>query len=369
MFKLKDPKVQQLRTGKLSVKGFSLLVAPSDPYVLIGDTIYALTEQEYYALRAVLPLNVLTEQAFHYVLNMEDLSFMQEQDRAFIDKVKKDMPNCTACKYKRYKDEVYKLIKKYGIQLPPDIAKGLTAQDNPDRGEYPETTGEVAPAVFALTDHMYHVEMPTRKPCIDCVEKHLSQAYVLSKEFLQGYPEYISLVVGHLGEAIEELPKEFSAFKDTLEFCLAKTNYDRVPFVPINLLIPHINMSREALKQSIGEQQDVDASNTLFELDLTDDAKTELKKVEGTLARRFVSACISADNFTLRVEKVPSDVNRISWEGAMACAADLVASIAPSVSNIIRNRRLMFHVNPVLCKQSGYMLKDIVKVLLENDAF
>ena len=43
LFKLQDPKVEKLLEGKLPIQAFSLLVQPGDPYVLIGDTIYAST--------------------------------------------------------------------------------------------------------------------------------------------------------------------------------------------------------------------------------------------------------------------------------------------------------------------------------------
>ena len=40
--------------------------------------------------------------------------------------------------------------------------------------------------------------------CLDCVIKHLGQAYVLHGEVCQGYPEHILGVIGHLAEASEE---------------------------------------------------------------------------------------------------------------------------------------------------------------------
>ena len=363
VFKLNDSKVQRLRTGKLSVEAFVMLIQPGDPYVLIGNTIYALTEQEYYALRAIKPLDVMTETAFHHVLELEDLSFMNEQDRMFLDEVKEAIPNCTACRYKRYKDEVYKLVKKYSIPLPEQPASTV----NEDKGEYPGTTGDIYPNVFNMTAHMYKVEIPDRRSCIDCVEKHVAQAYVLSKEFFQGYPEYISMVIGHLGEAIDELPKDFTALKDSLEFCLARTKYTRIPFVPLYLILPMLACARKDLSQSVETQRDINVDNTLFELDITEQAEQELDTLDTVMARKFAASCMAADNFILKVENL-SDFDRVSWEGSMAYAADMVAEVAPGVANIIRNRRLLFLANPVLARTSGYMLSDIVERLLKGDA-
>lgn len=44
----------------------------------------------------------------------------------------------------------------------------------------------------------------SRKTCLDCTRKHLSQAAVLMEEALQGYPDHRWLAVGHLAEASAE---------------------------------------------------------------------------------------------------------------------------------------------------------------------
>jgi hypothetical protein len=43
-----------------------------------------------------------------------------------------------------------------------------------------------------------------RKYCLDCVIKHISQAFVLQIESEMGYPDHILLAIGHLAEASEE---------------------------------------------------------------------------------------------------------------------------------------------------------------------
>lgn len=44
-----------------------------------------------------------------------------------------------------------------------------------------------------------------RKPCLNCVIKHLAQAYVLKIESENGYPAHIFLTIGHMAEASEEV--------------------------------------------------------------------------------------------------------------------------------------------------------------------
>jgi len=47
--------------------------------------------------------------------------------------------------------------------------------------------------------------MILRPGCYDCARKHLSQAYILYLEALQGYPEHRYLAIGHIAEAAEEI--------------------------------------------------------------------------------------------------------------------------------------------------------------------
>lgn len=48
-----------------------------------------------------------------------------------------------------------------------------------------------------------------RESCLDCIVKHLGQAYVLLMESILGYLEHRLLVIGHLAEASEEAVKEY----------------------------------------------------------------------------------------------------------------------------------------------------------------
>lgn len=48
------------------------------------------------------------------------------------------------------------------------------------------------------------LEDSMREPCLDCVIKHLGQAFVTNIEYHMGYPDHILLTIGHLAEASEE---------------------------------------------------------------------------------------------------------------------------------------------------------------------
>ena len=49
-----------------------------------------------------------------------------------------------------------------------------------------------------------------RKSCIECAQKHISQAIILLSEARQGYPEHYFLAIGHLAEASDELVADYT---------------------------------------------------------------------------------------------------------------------------------------------------------------
>jgi len=59
-------------------------------------------------------------------------------------------------------------------------------------------------------------QQPFRTTCLDCAWKHLSQAFVNLREAKQGYPQFKSLVVGHLAEASDELLDKYPKFANEI---------------------------------------------------------------------------------------------------------------------------------------------------------
>ena len=354
VFKLQDTRVSRLRSGMLSAQAFALMLKPEDPFVLIGHTIYALTEQEHYVLQKVYVDTGITEADFRKIIALEDLTFMTSEDAAFLQEVSKVADSCPICKYNRYKDEIYKLAKKYNLKL--ENTKEAVAEAH----EYPERTAELESKVFSLLDPDFRVEVPKRKECLDCVEKHLAQAWVLSNEASNGYPEYITFVIGHLSEAFAECPKTFKHLYDTIEFCLARTKYARKAFVPLAILLPMLTYAREAISAQEADTNE-DTGAGVFELDLTDAIKAELEALPRENLARLLKNCKTVIAFIPEVEKDDDKFSAVSWEGAMASTADDIVQIAPLTANMLRNRRLLFAINPRLARSSGYDLQDVIE--------
>lgn len=354
VFKIEDQRVRKLAAGKISSEAFSMLIGPMDPFMLVDNTIFAMTESEYYATRAIAPVNIASEAAFRYVVDLPDKSFMHKIDQDYMEKMKADLPTCPACRYRKHKNEVIKLIHKYNIRIPDEYKNTQSAGDVPP---YPKTKGDVVPLLTLMLQHMYRVSMPARRGCIDCVEKHVAQAYVLGNEVLCGYPEHLAMVIGHLGEAIDETPMDFTALKSTLVFCLGYTRKHNKPFVPIGLILPLIDKARHALNQSMEAQTDDISANrtTEMNIDFTDVEKNELSILDDARLETILRHLDAADN---TVERVP-------WEGYVASAADSCAMLCPNFSNMLRNRRLIFIGDVSLAEKAGYSFKDVREYIAE----
>lgn len=347
--KLIDPNVDRVRAGSLSLQAFCLLINEYSPYVLIGNTIYALTPQEYYAYSPVVGKGLLSEEDFRRIIDMDDLSFMHEDDAKFVQAVRESLPGCKACQYKRFKEEIWKLAKKYGLETGAVL---VTVRS------YPETMGEIKSKVTAIMRHVYGTPAPERVGCMDCVEKHLAQACVLGSETINGYPEYLPMVCAHLEQALDELPADLKAIRDTMEFLLAKTKEDMRPFVPLHLVLGLVEAGRKSLAAETAEQGTM--PDTAFDLDMTDEAKEELKALPPGYLETLKELFKATDKIILGVE---NPAESLLWEGNMATVADKLAGIAPKTAGIIRNRRLCFAAAPWTASEIGMTCSSLLEGL------
>lgn len=357
-FKVKDPRIANILQGNMSVELFAASITANDPFVLIHDTIYVMTEQEYYATRPIYPIHNQIDHMFNYVMRMEDLSRFNEKDQALIKHVKKEYPTCPSCRMKRFRREIYALALRNGIES--ELQDCLVSVNNLPK--YPEVSGEIKPNVTALLPDLHKVPEIKRKGCIACVEKHLSQAYILANEALMGYPEHIILMCGHLNEAISELPDEAFGMKQTLEFCAAKTIETGVPLMPLWAILAQIRFVQRWQKDKNADQ--LDDVMTELGLDYTDEMRQELAaltpKVRTDTARKLLSIFAIADTFA----KFHTEELRFQFSGELANLAERLAQMAPKFVNMLRDRRITFVAAPDLMVEAGYDFKDVVKDLL-----
>lgn len=361
--KLDDPRINKVRAGKMSVEVFTLLLEADDPFVIIGDTIYALTEQEYYASRSMTSVAAAVEATFKHVTSLEDISFMSEDDQKHLNSIKEDLPTCPECRYKRHKDAIYQLAKKYSITV-----QTLGMSIEPVK-PYPKlavringlVSDPVMPIVSNMMSDMYNIPLPERQACIDCVRKHVASAYILAGESYTGYPEHISIVNAHLGEAITEMPKAAVMLKQTLEFCMARTSYTQTAFVPLGAIMAHLRMLRADEVTGVGSRTE---AVTTLELDLTDEMREILPMLPDGIKKSLLNCIATIEKAILEYKNEEETLCiGLRWEGAMSVISEQTAQICPAFANMIRNRRLMFRGSPPLMIESGYTMQEIKDLL------
>ena len=88
-----------------------------------------------------------------------------------------------------------------------------------------------------------------REPCLDCVIKHLGQAFVTNIECNLGYPDHILLVIGHLAEASEECFAKSPTIADRIrqERLKLMDNYDyEVPYFELYNIVDEFAMTDDS---------------------------------------------------------------------------------------------------------------------------
>lgn len=358
VYKVIDPRIDAVMHGRMSIETFAKLLTASDPFVLLDNTIYVLSENEFYSTRSVKHITDEYERAFQYVMALTDLSQFTQEDQNFINKVRKELPTCPVCKYKRYRQAIHRLAKHYNLPIPQP------EQTLIEHIQYPQTRGEISNTVTGLMERLYEVQLPDRKPCIDCVEKHVAQAYILAQESEMGYPEHRVLMCGHLAEAIDEAPAEIPELKYTLQLCLAETMRTGTAFLPLYPILAYIQLVRQHINQApVDEDARHEAAPVTDTIDLTDDIRKEIEQMTKPVLTQVYAQALSIKNSILEYKVSRKETARITYEGAVANLAELVLAQAPLFANMLRNRRLLFVADPALALDAGYDFQDILEVV------
>ena len=361
VYKITDPRIQSVMHGQMSIETFARMITANDPFVLINDTIYVLSPNEFYSTRSIKHMADEFERAFKYVLTMDDLSRFTQQDQDFILKVRKELPTCPVCKYKRYRQAIHRMALHYKLPVPEP------EQTLVDSIDYPAHIGEIASTVTTLLHPLYEISLPERKPCIDCVEKHVAQAYILAQESEMGYPEHRILMCGHLAEAIDEAPNEIPELKYTLQTCMAETMRTGEAFLPLYPILAYIRLIRQHINQlPVDDDARHESPPVTDTIDLTDDIKVELANMPKPVLTQVMAQAITIRNSILEYKVSKKEAARITYEGAVANLAEAVLASAPLFANMLRNRRLMFVADPALAVDAGYDFDDIIQAVNQS---
>lgn len=363
VFKLKDPRISAVATGRMSVQQLVHMIRPGDFIIFRDGTVYALTQSEYYAAQRVQEEFVLSKDQFQEVFTWPREKF-SKKDADKLAQIELKKGRCTKCQYNTYKSKVLDILKGYPDLLKKFIDDSYAIKCPP----YPATTGKIISKVSKVFPKFFGQQPYDRKPCLDCVQKHVSiaktcellgQAYVKGCETRQGYPEHKLMAISNMQEAFEECPSDCQELRDIIMFCIGKSKKDNEIFLPIENILYLIQLAR--LQTSSEEALDQNEPDSAFSLQLSKEMLEQLKALPVPEKARLVGIL----DKLLEVEYNETPQQKTLYQGYMGTLADMLVNIYPDISNVLRNRRLMFKAAPQMIQNTEYDCKDLKEALIQ----
>lgn len=355
VFKVKDSRVTALSAARLPVQQFLHTIRPGDWFIFFDGTIYALTETEYYAAQRKEQIQVLTKDQFEHVFTLP-ANLFKEADTKQLQFIESRKGKCSKCQYNAYKNRVLNIIRKY-----PDVLSKLgITQAIKDVPAYPQTKGELQTKVSRVFPRFFGDYNYERKSCLDCVQKHVSMAYIKACETKQGYPEHFPMAMANLQEAFEECPKDCEPLRDFIMFCIGKSRKQNEAFIPLGNLLYLIDIARN--ETATLEALDENEADEAFSLQLSEDMKERLAAIPITVKAKILGEVEKL----LRVEyDAKAEHQSNIFMGLLGSIADIILPFSQGTSNVLRNRRLMFKAAPQLVCNTEYDNRDLKEALLQ----
>ena len=361
VFDLIDPRVQALQTGKITVNSFAFTIQPYDCMAIVGDTIYALSQFQYYALLPIQPAKQFTKQQFQTLLQ-QPLSQLSQQDMKVVDYIREAKSSCTSCKYKAFKNKLRSVLLKYQVYKQRFDYK-LDAHVLQQK-LYPGSKSVIPAKLMQAHPHLFEPIQYDRVPCFDCVQKHIGMAYVKGTEVQTGYPQHLVLCLANLQQAYQQCPVECKQLRQTILFCIGKTKSQNKPFVPINILCGLLDVFRRNSKSDTALTQNKPAPDMVLQL-----SQQMLSTLHDIPITQKVPIAAAINQILKLISKQNIDSNRqlkVQWAGRMVDLADMFLPFSVDISNMLRNRRLIFKAAPSLSKGTEYSGQDILAQLKKN---
>lgn len=355
VFKFNDSRVIALSAARFPVQQFVHMIKPGDWFIFYNGTVYALTEAEYYAANRKESIQVLTKDQFQEVFKLPETSF-KETDYKQLKLIESRKGKCSKCQYNAYKNKVLNILRRY----PEVLTKLGVGQEFKEIPAYPEVKGTIETKVSKVFPKFFGQYSYERKSCLDCVQKHVSMAYIKGCESKQGYPEHFPMALANLQEAFQECPKDCEALRELILFCIGKSRKENELFLPLGNLLYMIDIARNETTtlQALDENQ----ADEAFSLELSQQMKEELAVIPVTVKAKILGELEKL----LRVEYDENAQNKAAlFMGYLGSLADLILPFSEGTSNVLRNRRLMFKAAPQLVCNTEYDNKDLKEALLQ----
>lgn len=204
---------------------------------------------------------------------------------------------------------------------------------------------------------MTELNKKNRIPCLLCVEKHLAQAFVLGCELRNGYPDHLALAIGHLGEALDELPEDMDVLRTYISDCLTATQLTGVVHISLHIVETLLKEAFASEKTGYTEPSGYEDDGSTAEVEVTEAHRQETEGMPSKYAEVLLRLA------SMEKSAARGDISPLKWEGLMALAADFIAEHCPKTAALLRARRLMFFRTPDLAVSEGYGLEHLAECL------
>lgn len=322
-----------------------------DWLTIIDNTIYTMSQRQYYSYRApklqakrLVTLNQLVIAAKYQNLT--------DQDRAWLESIYNKLSGCSTCQFKRYANRATDIVMRY-----PDLVQAFhLKQTKPMLFKYPPISQSIIQKVSSKVPIRFAKLNYDRKPCFDCVGKHIGTAYIKAIQCIQGYTQHAVLGLADLQEAYQECPVQCQRLKSLLLTCISKSIKDNQLFVPIQLLARQLDIAKSNIQYDDIAHDQNQASQDL-KLELTQQDKSvisQLGQFQAFQIRQLIK--------DMRV-MLQTNPDSMLWSGYMSRLAQLFMVYSKDISSMLRNRRLLFKELPQAALNSDYDCSDILQII------
>ena len=224
--------------------------------------------------------------------------------------------SCSSCAFRRHVRRLKDILNKYGDDI------------------------KYTPNSYSIVRHNKKIDTSNRIPCTDCVAKHLSQAYILQSEFYQGYTDYLSLIEGHLSEALEECPQHMAELRRCIQDMLASVVVNRKPDIQ---MVEFTETSASDVRPV--NYRDTETHNGDLSVDYSVISGVS-SHVLSRVIRLLSTYCTKLDE---AITKGPNEFHRYRYlPGYLAQASEFIAPYSPNLADALRSTRLSIPINPHL---------------------
>lgn len=359
VFKLSmDPRIRAFMECRIGTNGLSRQIDPQHDYLIIADdTIYALNEYQYQALRQMKLPQIISYAVFQQILSGQYDQLLTPEQLTRIQQIKAQQKRCSTCARKRF-------IKEVSDMVFSSIPKLVYKESAAPLRKYPDNAPKDMPLILSDTIK-YPKQRIKRQPCFQCIQKHIGQAYITGMQAKLGYPQHIMLAYGHLAQAIQQCPEHAAVLKKLLILCLGVSKRTESAFVPLACLYACIKLYQRMSSQQLELARQPNKADQAYDIDM--------RKVEQGIAKLTRQ---SLDLMYLRLLQLDGidmqgqhyDQKRLQWLGVMSSISQLLQSVDTVAANVVRNIRILFAATPHYMKESQLNICSLITTVLQCKA-